>query len=94
MLSLSEYLNELKTIKELKNDADVARLLGVSSAHISQLRSGEHMGELKCYELALMLKREPLELLSLNRALRSKDRRLQEYWLEVHKRSQAFQSSM
>ena len=88
MLSLSEYLNELKEINELKNDSEIARYIGVSRAHISQLRGGLYMGELKCYELALMLGREPLELLSLNRALRSKDRRLQEYWLSVHRQEQ------
>ena len=86
-LSLSMYLDELKQTKTLKNDAELALMLGVSRAHISQLRSGSYMGELKCYELATMLKREPLELLSLNRAIRNKDRRLQDYWLEVHKRN-------
>lgn len=88
MLSLSEYLNELKEKKGLKNDSEIAKFLKVSRAHISQLRSGLYMGELKCYELALHLDREPLELLSLNRAIRSKDRRLQNYWLEVHRRSE------
>ncbi|MBA3989097.1 MAG: hypothetical protein C0463_08215 [Idiomarina sp.] len=86
MLSLSEYLSELKEIKGLKNDSELARYMHVSRAHISQLRGGHYMGELKCYELALHLGREPLELLSLNRAIRSKDRRLQDYWLEVHRR--------
>lgn len=81
------YLDELKQNKALKSDAELAALLSVSRAHISQLRSGLYMGELKCFELALMLKREPLELLSLNRAIRNKDRRLQDYWLEVHKRN-------
>ncbi len=86
MLSLSKYLDELKQTKQLKNDAELAELLSVSRAHISQLRAGLYMGELKCFELAQLLKREPLELLSLNRAIRNKDRRLQEYWLNVHKK--------
>lgn len=85
-LSLSIYLDELKQAKSLKNDSEVAQVLGVSRAHISQLRAGLYMGELKCFELALLLKREPLELLSLNRAIRNKDRRLQVYWLEIHKK--------
>lgn len=85
-LSLSMYLDELKQTKSLKNDSEVAQALGVSRAHISQLRSGLYMGELKCFELALLLKKEPLELLSLNRAIRNKDRRLQVYWLEIHKK--------
>ncbi len=86
-LSLSIYLDELKHNKALKSDAELAAVLSVSRAHISQLRSGLYMGELKCFELALMLKREPLELLSLNRAIRNKDRRLQTYWLEVYNRN-------
>lgn len=86
-LSLSIYLDELKHNKALKSDAELAAVLSVSRAHISQLRSGLYMGELKCFELALMLKREPLELLSLNRAIRNKDRRLQAYWLEVYKKN-------
>lgn len=85
MNSLSQYLDELKRIKDLKSDAELARFLDVSRAHISQVRSGAYMGESKCFELANMLGREPLELLSLNRAIRNtKDNRLQDYWLKVH----------
>lgn len=85
MNSLSQYLDELKKNKNLKSDAELARLLDVSRAHISQVRSGAYMGESKCFELANMLGREPLELLSLNRAIRNtKDNRLQDYWLKIH----------
>lgn len=84
MISLSSYLDELKRNKDLNSDSDIARFLHVSRAHISQIRAGGHMGELKCYELALQLKREPLELLSMNRAIRTKDARLREYWIGIH----------
>ncbi|MEH8018947.1 hypothetical protein MN202_17020 [Rheinheimera muenzenbergensis] len=87
MISLSQYLDELKQAKDLKNDAELARYLDVSRAYISQVRSGAYMGESQCFELANMLGREPLELLSLNRAIRNvKDQRLQDYWLKIHKR--------
>lgn len=87
MYSLSKYLDELKKIKELKNDSELARLLKVSRAHISQIRSGLYMGEVKCFEMAKLLNREPLELLSLNRAIRNKDKRLQDYWFGVHRKA-------
>lgn len=87
MISLSHYLDELKQVKDLKNDAELARFLNVSRTHISQIRSGAYMGESKCFVLATMLGREPLELLSLNRAIRNvKDKSLQNYWLMVHRK--------
>lgn len=87
MESLSPYLDELKKIKGLEKDSELARLLKVSRAHISQIRSGMYMGEAKCFELAELLEREPLELLSLNRAIRNKERRVRDYWLSVYKKS-------
>jgi len=87
MYSLSHYLDELKKIKGLDKDSDLARLLKVSRAHISQIRGGAYMGEVKCYEMAKLLNLEPLVLLSLNRAIRNKDRQVHDYWLKVHKRS-------
>ncbi|HDZ07744.1 hypothetical protein [Pseudohongiella sp.] len=89
MNSLAPYLDELKKMKELGSDAELARFLGVSRTHISQIRSGIHMGELLCFELALMLKRKPIELLALNRAIRSKDSRLKRYWLDIHSQCMA-----
>lgn len=86
MLSLSKYLDELKEIKGLKNDSELASHLHISRAHISQLRGGLHMGEVKCFEIARTLNREPLELLSLNRAIRNQDKRVSSYWLEIHKK--------
>jgi transcriptional regulator with XRE-family HTH domain len=85
--SLSQYLDELKKIKGLEKDSDLARFLKVSRAHISQIRGGIYMGEVKCFEVAKLLNREPLELLSLNRAIRNKDRKVQEYWLTVHRKT-------
>ena len=87
MHSLSRYLDELKMIKGLEKDSDLARFLKVSRAHISQIRGGTYMGEVKCFEVAKLLNREPLELLSLNRAIRNKDRQVHDYWLKVHKKS-------
>lgn len=84
MESLARYLDELKELKGLERDSDVARALNVSRAHISQIRSGSHMGEVKCFELAIALRREPLELLSLNQALRSKESKVQAYWRKIH----------
>lgn len=94
MISLSGYLDELKQIKSLKNDAELASVLDVSRAYISQIRSGAYLGESKCYELANFLGREPLELLSLNRAIRNvRDGKLQGYWLSIHKKSIAAHSA-
>jgi hypothetical protein len=87
METLSTYLDELKNLKKLERDADVARFLGVTRTHVSQIRGGAYMGELKCYELALALRRDPIELLSLNRALRTKDRKLKNYWLLIHRKA-------
>ena len=87
MDSLAQYLNEPKELKGFEKDSDLARLLNVSRAYISQIRSGQYMGEAKCYEMALMLNLEPLKLLSLNRAIRNKDRRLKEYWLTVYRKT-------
>lgn len=84
MLTLSKYLDELKVLKGLKNDSQLAEHLHMSRAHVSQLRGGLHMGEVKCFEIAKLLNREPLELLSLNRAIRNQDKRLSNYWLEIH----------
>lgn len=84
MDSLAHYLDEIKVLKDLEKDSDVARLLKVSRAHISQIRSGSHMGEVKCFELAIMLRREPLELLSLNQALRSRENKVEAYWRKIH----------
>ena len=86
MHSLSQYLDELKKVKGLERDSDLARFLKISRAHISQIRSGTYMGEAKCFELARLLNREPLELLSLNRAIRSKDKPVHDYWFNVHKK--------
>lgn len=86
MKTLSPYLDELKRTKGISTDADLARLLKVSRAHVSQIRGGAHMGEGKCFELAIGLGREPLELLSLNRAIRSEDSKLRNYWLAIHDR--------
>lgn len=92
MISLSSYLDELKKIKSLKNDAELAAHLDVSRAYISQVRSGAYLGESTCFEIANMIGREPLELLSLNRAIRNvKDKRLQNYWQLIHKQSVYFQ---
>lgn len=85
MNELSKYLDELKKLRSLKNDSELATFLKVSRAHVSQIRAGSFMGELKCFELAEHLGREPLELLSLNRAIRNTDRKLHEYWLQVHR---------
>lgn len=94
MISLSQYLDELKQIRSLKNDAELAGALDVSRAYISQIRSGAYLGESKCYELANLLGREPLELLSLNRAIRNvRDGKLQGYWLSIHKKSIAAHSA-
>ena len=84
MESISQYLDELKRVKSITTDAEVARLLNISRAHVSQIRSGTHMGELKAYELAKLLHREPLELLSLNRAIRNSNIMLKDYWLKVY----------
>lgn len=94
MISLSQYLDELKQVRSLKNDAELAAHLDVSRAYISQIRSGAYLGESKCYELAGLLGREPLELLSLNRAIRNvRDGKLQGYWLSIHKKSIAAHSA-
>ena len=45
MISFSQYLDELKRLKGLKNDSELANFMGA-----------------KCFELANMLGREPLEL--------------------------------
>lgn len=88
MISLSQYLDELKKVRDLKNDSELASYLDVSRAYISQIRAGAYMGESKCFELANTLGKEPLELLSLNRAIRNvKDSRLHNYWLAIYKRS-------
>lgn len=84
MHSLSQYLDRIKSLKKLDKDSDLARFLKVSRAHISQLRSGAYMGELKCFELAKILNIEPLEVLSLNRAIRNTNMELSNYWLGVH----------
>jgi len=84
MESLAPYLDELKKLKGLEKDVDLARFLKVSRAYISQLRGGMYMGEVKCFEVAEMLKREPLELLSLNQVLRNTERKVCNYWYEVH----------
>ena len=84
MESISQYLDELKRVKSITTDAEVARLLNISRAHVSQIRGGAHMGELKAFELALILQIEPLELLSLNRAIRNSNAKLRKYWLRVH----------
>lgn len=94
MISLSQYLDELKQIRSLKNDAELAAHLDVSRAYVSQIRNGAYLGESKCYELANLLGREPLELLSLNRAIRNvRDGKLQGYWLSIHKKSIAAHSA-
>lgn len=87
MDTLSTYLDELKRIKKLERDADIARFLGVTRTHVSQIRGGAHMGELKCFELALATRHDPIELLSLNRALRTKDKKLKNYWLAIHRQA-------
>lgn len=84
MKSLAPYLDELKKLKRLKTDVEVSAVLGVTKQHVSQIRSGKDMGEEKCFQLAKLLGREPLELLSLNRALRMDSRPVRDYWLKLH----------
>tara|TARA_R100001377_G_C3183647_1_gene107667 strand:- start:460 stop:630 length:171 start_codon:yes stop_codon:yes gene_type:complete len=52
------------------------------------------MGVVKCFELAVMIYKAPLELLSLNQALRSKESKVQAYWRKIHALNSGKQSEM
>ena len=84
MESMASYLDELKEKKGFKSDADLGKFLGVSRSYISQVRAGMEMGDERCFKIASILKKEPIELLALNRAIRSKDNELKAYWLKIH----------
>jgi len=85
MKSLAIYLDELKDCENLKNDSEVAKKLKVTRSYVSQVRSGSYMSDEKCFQLSLLIKREPIELLSLNRSIREGNKEVSKYWLKVHK---------
>lgn len=85
MESLAPYLDELKRLKNLESDAAIARWLGTSKQHVHRIRNGESMGDKKCFLLAKTLHASPLELLSLNYALRADNKEMEEFWLSVHR---------
>lgn len=85
MESLASYLDEIKKRKELDTDTQLATLLKVSRQHISRIRAGDYMGEEKCFEIAELLNIEPLEIISLNWAIRAKNKNIKKYWLKIHK---------
>src|SRR5690606_715804 len=89
MESLAPYLDELKKLKNLESDAAIARWLGTSKQHVHRIRNGESMGDKKCFLLAKTIHISPLELLSLNFAMRSDNKEMEEFWLDVHRRAKA-----
>lgn len=84
MTSLNIYLEELKNLKSLRTDVELARLLGVSKQHIHRIKAGISMGDKSCFNLARALNKEPIELMSLNLSLRTKDLELKEYWFKIY----------
>ncbi len=84
MKLLASYLDELKEIKKLNTDTEIAEFMRVSRQHISRIRAGDYMSEEKCFLLAQYLDRDPLELISVNRALRAKNQEIREFWTDVH----------
>ena len=84
MESLAGYLDEIKKRKELETDTQLAALLKVSRQHVSRIRAGDYMGEEKCFEIADLLGIEPLEIISLNWAIRAKNKKISKYWMKIH----------
>lgn len=89
MESLAPYLDELKKLKKLESDAAIARWLGTSKQHVNRIRNGESMGDKKCFLLAKTIHISPLELLSLNFAMRADNKEMEEFWLEVHRKAKS-----
>lgn len=84
MKSLAIYFDELKDCENLKNDSEVAKLLKVTRSYISQVRSGNYMSDEMCFRLSILVNREPIELLSLNRAIREENKEVSKYWMKIH----------
>lgn len=84
MRTLAHYLDDAKRKAKLSSDTELATLMGVSRQHISRIRAGDYMGEEKCFVLAEILGLYPLEIISLNWAIRAKDKKIKSFWLEVH----------
>ena len=88
---MREYYDELKdTDDTIKNDADIARKLGVSPQTLYQTgEPGRALADKHAAKLAELLDRHPLELLCYVHAKRTKNTELEKIWLGGVKEFQA-----
>jgi len=78
------YLEEVKKIKGIRNDSQLAKYLKISRAHISLIKKGNTtIGDELCLKIADILKIDPKEIIAANHYAGTESRKLKKFWESI-----------
>ena len=77
------YIDDLINKQRLRRDVDVARILNVSRARVSTYRTGGSMSPHVCLKLAILLNKNPLELIAVAGYEQSRNDEEKSFWIKI-----------
>ena len=84
MQDLTEMIDKAKECRSLKNDAELARVLGVTRAAVSSWRTGlKTPDDEACQELAKLLGEPELRVLAVVHAARARTEKARKMWARI-----------
>ena len=81
------YIDDLIKKQKLRRDVDVARILSISRARVSTYRSGGSMSPLVCLKIAILLNKNPLELIAVAGYEQSRNDEEKIFWLKIYEKN-------
>lgn len=86
MKKTTDYLDKLLELhkKDVKNDSQLAQLIGISRQAISQYRSGQNMNTYVCVKVAFLLNINPLETIAASMYEQSTNEEEKKFWFECY----------
>ena len=85
MRDFKSYIIELKGKLKIKSDYGIADYLDIPRQSMTKVNNGEVLGKTKCLRMAVVLKRDPIEIIATAEAQKEKDKELKAIWIKLAK---------